>query len=150
MNEIDWKRRKAASGSLVEFIKTYCVGLMVDDAPSAKFVDALREMEFALNQSRPYNIELPRGQGKTSAVEMAVLYLLATGKRKFCVIVSQNARAASNILRDIWRPIVEKDTAFSQDFPEVCLPFQLCDGSYRRRQLHMGVSTEIQKNAAVI
>lgn len=123
---------------------------MVDDAPSAKFVDALREMEFALNQSRPYNIELPRGQGKTSAVEIAVLYLLATGKRKFCVIVSQNARAAANILRDIWRPIVEKDTAFSQDFPEVCLPFQLCDGSYRRRQLHRGVSTEIQKNAGVI
>lgn len=81
---------------------------------------------------------------------MAALYLLATGKRKFCVVVSQNARAAANILRDIWRPIVEKDTAFSQDFPEVCLPFQLCDGSYRRRQLHMGVSTEIQKNAAVI
>lgn len=61
---------------------------MVDDAPSEMFIKALNEMEFALSQSRPYNIELPRGQGKTSAVEMAVLYLLATGKRKFCVIVS--------------------------------------------------------------
>ena len=51
---------------------------MVDDAPSEMFIKALNEMEFALSQSRPYNIELPRGQGKTSAVEMAVLYLLAT------------------------------------------------------------------------
>ena len=61
---------------------------MVDDAPSEMFIKALNEMESALSQSRPYNIELPRGQGKTSAVEMAVLYLLATGKRKFCVVVS--------------------------------------------------------------
>ena len=64
---------------------------------------------------------------------MAVLYLLATGRRKFCVIISNNARAASNILKDIWRPIVEKDTDFAQDFPDVCLPFQVCDGAYRRR-----------------
>ena len=70
-------------------------------------------METALSQSRPYNIELPRGQGKTSAAEMAALYLLATGRRKFCVIVSNNARAAGNILKDIWRPIVEKDTPFA-------------------------------------
>jgi hypothetical protein len=129
---------------------TYCIGLMIDDAPSPKFVEALKEMEFALSQSRPYNIELPRGQGKTSAAEMAVLYLLATGRRKFCVIVSNNARAATNILKDIWRPIAEKDTAFAQDFPEVCLPFQDCDGAYRRRQLYRGQPTELVKNNGTI
>lgn len=92
---------------------TYFIGLMVDMPPSEKFIEALGEMEFALSQSRPYNIELPRGTGKTSAVEMAVLWLLATGRRKFCVIVSNNARAAGNILKDIGMPILEKDTAFS-------------------------------------
>ena len=150
ISKIDWNRREEASKSLVKFIQTYCIGLMVDDAPSEMFIKALNEMEFALSQSRPYNIELPRGQGKTSAVEMAVLYLLATGKRKFCVVVSQNARSAGNILRDMQRPIIEKDTLFSQDFPEVCLPFQLCDGSYRRRQLYKGMPTELQKNAGII
>ena len=48
------------------------------------------------------------------------------------------------------RPIIEKDTLFSQDFPEVCLPFQLCDGSYRRRQLYRGMSTELQKNSGIM
>lgn len=48
------------------------------------------------------------------------------------------------------RPIIEKDTLFSQDFPEVCLPFQLCDGSYRRRQLYKGMSTELQKNSGIM
>lgn len=148
--EVNWERRNEASKSLVSFIQTYFIGLMIDDQPSPLFIEALQEMEQALGQSRPYNIELPRGTGKTSAVEMAVVYLLATGKRKFCVIVSQNARAAGSILKDICRPIIEKGTEFAQDFPEVCLPFQICDGAYRRRQLYRGVPTEIQKNSTVV
>lgn len=123
---------------------------MIDEPPSENFILALKEMEFALSNSTPYNIELPRGSGKTSAAEMAVLYFLATGKKKFAVIISQNGRSAANILRDIWRPIMEKDTAFAQDFPEICMPFQLTNGSFRRRQLYKGVSTEIEKNAGLI
>ena len=148
--QINWDRRNKASKSLVDFINTYFIGLMVDTPPSEKFVDALGEMEFALSQSRPYNIELPRGTGKTSAVEMAVLWLLATGRRKFCVIVSNNARAAGNILKDVCIPILEKETTFAQDFPEVCLPFQVCNGSFRRKQLYRGRSTDIEKNAGVL
>jgi len=55
---------------------------------------------------------LPRGSGKTTLASIAVLYLIATGRRKFCVIVSQNARSAANILKDIWRMVVE-ESAFS-------------------------------------
>lgn len=123
---------------------------MIDDRPSERFIDAAKEMEFALSLTRPYNIELSRGSGKTSLAEMAVLYLLASGRRKFPVIVSNNARAAGNILKDIWRPVVEKDTAFASDYPEICLPFQICDGAYRRRQLYRMISTDIQKNNSVI
>jgi hypothetical protein len=81
---------------------------------------------------------------------MAVVWLLVTGRRKFCVIVSNNARAAGNILKDISMPILEKGTAFAQDFPEICLPFQICNGSFRRRQIYKGRSTDIEKNSAVI
>ncbi len=49
MMKIDWKRRKRASKSLVDFIETYFIGLMIDTPPSSKFVEALREMEFALS-----------------------------------------------------------------------------------------------------
>ena len=49
MKQIDWKRRKKACRSLISFINTYFVGLMVDAPPSKKFVEALKEMEFALS-----------------------------------------------------------------------------------------------------
>lgn len=52
MNEafgnINWERRNKASKTLVDFITTYFVGLMIDTPPSEKFVEALGEMEFAL------------------------------------------------------------------------------------------------------
>lgn len=52
MNEafanINWERRNKASKTLVDFIITYFVGLMIDNQPSEKFVEALGEMEFAL------------------------------------------------------------------------------------------------------
>lgn len=147
---INWRRRKRASKSLVDFVKTYMIGLMIDDAPEVMYIQALREMESALSQARPYNIELPRGSGKTSAAQMATIYLLATGRRKFCVVVSANHAQAQNIIRDIFRAVIEGDTAFSQDFPELALPFQLLEGSYRRRQLYKGVSTNVSKTASQI
>lgn len=150
LQNVDHQRREQGTRTFIDFVHTYCIGLMIDDPPSEKFVEALKEMEFALSNSTPYNIELPRGSGKTSAAEMFILYLLATGQKKFAVIVSQNGRSAANILKDIWRPIMEKDTAFAQDFPELCAPFQLTNGSFRRRQLYKGVSTEIEKNASII
>lgn len=48
-SSIDWDRRNKASKSLVDFISTYFIGLMVDSPPSEKFVEALLEMEFALS-----------------------------------------------------------------------------------------------------
>lgn len=73
---------------------------------------AIKEMFNALTDSRPYNIELPRGSGKTSISEAMILYLIAYGIRKFCVIVSSNARSAQNILKDIYRVVSDKDTPF--------------------------------------
>ena len=45
---IDWKRRRNAERSFLSWIDTYCVGLMIEDAPSAKMREALSEMDAAL------------------------------------------------------------------------------------------------------
>jgi hypothetical protein len=66
---------------------------------------------------------MARGSGKTSYVEGAALYSICTGKQNFIAIISANTHAASNILSDIWRVIQEPDTTFSQDYPNICLPF---------------------------
>ena len=104
-------------------------------------------MASALDDVRPYMILMGRGQGKTSYVECVVTYAMATGRRKFPVVVSANLRSAQNILNDIFRIFIEPDTPFSEDYPDLCLPFTLQKGSYRRKQTYRGQSTEIGKNA---
>ena len=53
-------------------------------------------------------------------------------------------------MQDIWRAIAETDTPFAQDYPAVCCPFHLCNGSFRRRQTYRGKMTDMQKNASNI
>lgn len=132
----------------MKWVNVYCVGVFLDEPPPPKGEEILREMACAIIDSRPYMILQSRGSGKTSYLESVVMYALSTGKRKFPVIISQNARSAQNILTDIFRIITDTGTAYAQDYPDVCLPFQLCNGSYRRRQMYNGVATEISKTAS--
>lgn len=147
--EVDAARKARASKSLRAFVDAYMVGFVLETRPSPMTYRAMAELERALLDCRPVQIQLPRGSGKTTLASIAVLYLLSTARRKFAVIVSQNARSAANILKDIWRMVAE-DSAYSRDFPEMCRPFQLCNGSYRRRQLFRGVSTGLVKTASTI
>lgn len=43
---------------------------------------------------------------------------------------------------------MEEDTPFSRDYPTLCLPFQLCNGSYRRKQTYNGKPTNISKTSS--
>ena len=145
--EINWKRRNEAEKSIVKWVQTYCLSLLLDDAPPPKGKEVLEQMATAIQTHNNYLICMSRGSGKSSYIECVTLHALATGLQKFVVIISNNARAASGLLSDLWRAISEPDTPFAQDYPSVCFPFQVCKGSYRRRQLYKGQSTEIQKTA---
>ena len=146
-SRINWERRKEAESDIVKWVNTYCIGVFLDDPPPPKGEEILREMYRATVDSRPYLLLQARGSGKTSYVECIVSFLIATGRRKFPVIISQNATSAQNILSDIFRIIQDMGT-FSEDYPDVSLPFQLCNGSYRRRQTYNGVQTEISKTSS--
>lgn len=145
--EIDWERRNEAEKSLTNWVKTYCIGILLDDEPPPHGYEVLEEMARALDDVRPYMIMMGRGNGKSCYIECASCYVLATGKRKFPVAISANARAAQNILADIFRMFQETDTPFAQDYPDLCLPIQIANGSYRRKQTYKGVATEISKTA---
>nr|DAW56106.1 MAG TPA: Large Terminase [Caudoviricetes sp.] len=147
VSRIDWNRRNKARESLEAFIQTYLVGSLFAFEPEGMMCLALHEMEQSLVSSRPYNIELPRGSGKTTAAEAMCLYLLAYGLRKFLVVISNNQRAAGNILNDLYHIISDGSSVFAQDFPELCIPFVIANGSFRRRQTIRGKLVEISKNA---
>lgn len=123
------------------------MGVLFEDKPSPKMCYVMDVMQKSVDDSVPIQLMLPRGAGKTSATEALLLYLLLYGLRKFVVIVSANARSATNILRDIWRVIQDTDTPLAQDFPEVCLPYALTGGATRRRQIYNGTSTDLQRNS---
>ena len=93
-DNIDWERREKAKENLTSFITTYLMDTLFENVPSENMERAIQEMFRCLSDSRPYNIELPRGCGKTTVSEAMMLYLIAYGYRKFCVIVSANARQA--------------------------------------------------------
>lgn len=148
MSKIDKKRRQKAEKDIVKWVKTYCCdGLMLEDEPPQKGEEVLREMFNATTSHSNYCILMPRGHGKSSYILCMTLFAIATGLQKYVVIISHDARAAGSLMQDLWRAVQETDTKFAQDYPELTLPFQVCQGSFRRRQLYHGKSTEIQKNA---
>lgn len=65
MNEafgkIDWARRKKGSSSFLDFINTYCVGIMLDEPPTGKMIDVINQMEKLVSVVTPTQIEMPRG-----------------------------------------------------------------------------------------
>lgn len=80
--------------------------------------------------------------------QLFLLYLISTRKRSYPVIVSANARAASQLLSDIHRMVMEPETAFSQDYPTLVLPFQIANGSNRRRMTYDGRQIGVAKTAS--
>jgi len=140
---IDWTRRRAAEKSLTAWIDTYCIGVLLNDPPPAPHgVKILREMEEATVASRPYQILVARGGGKTSYTECCAAYAIATGRRRFCLISSINAKQAQQILREI-TAIFTADP-FAQDYPDIALPIQLLDGHGRRSQRQAGHDTRVR------
>ena len=134
----------------MDWVKTYCLGLVLDDAPPPKGEEVLRKMEHAITAHSNFMVCLHRGAGKSCYTICTTLYAIATGKQKFVVMVANNARAAVGLLSDLWRVIEETGTAFAHDYPELCVPFQVTNGSFRRKQLYNGRSTNISKRSGQI
>ena len=78
--EIDWTRRNNAEKSLVNWVETYCVPLLLNEPPPMLGNSVLDSMERTLDAHEKFMICMARGSGKTSYVECATLYAIATGK----------------------------------------------------------------------
>ena len=54
------------------------------------------------------------------------------------------------MMKDFYYILTNKDSAFAQDYPEVCLPFILTNGSTRRLQTYNGRDCSIERNSTTI
>ena len=152
---IDWKRRRRAERDLLYFLRAYCTnddpgaGAFLEIPPPPSMQPIVRDMEQAIGDaSIPYHIRVARGHGKTSYTKGAALWVAATGRRRYEVVVGANDGNASNIIEDIFAAVTS-GPAFIQDFPEIAIPFLKLEGAYQRAktQKYHGKPTNPRKAA---
>jgi hypothetical protein len=93
----------------------------------------------------------PRGSGKTTIVEVAVIWAVLTGRRSFVVPIGSSQDAADEILQSI-KTELESNDLLAEDFPEVCYPIAKLEGIPNRckGQLFKGHRTRIKWSGSSI
>ncbi len=96
-------------------------------------------------------IAMPRGSGKSSLIETALLWSLIYGHRSFGVIVSATGPLASECIESVLFELTDNDS-LAEDFPEVCYPFVKLEGINQRAsgQICRGEPTRISISATEI
>ncbi|MDR1383609.1 MAG: hypothetical protein LBJ67_07165 [Planctomycetaceae bacterium] len=89
-------------------------------------------------------LAMPRGSGKTTLVETAVLWAILFGHCRYIVIIGANKSEALKIIEHIKDDIINTKTLLD-DFPESIYPFRKLNGSalLARGQIYLGELTGI-------
>ena len=74
---------------------------------------------------------MPRGSGKTTLCETAVLWAALTGRRRFVALIGASAAHADEMLSSI-RGELECNELLAADWPEVCFPIAAIEGIHNR------------------
>lgn len=117
----DPKRKERAAASLLCFLKTY-----FPDIFYLKFspihIEVIKRIEETVARGTLYALALPRGSGKTSICECAILWAMLTGKRRSVVLIASNQTRADAIKKEI-TSLLTFSERLAEDFPEACWPF---------------------------
>ncbi len=145
----DLRRRKRAQKSLLEFCRVYFPKKFKKPfgANHYALIDAIQTaIVFGGKQS----IAMPRGTGKTTISNVAVVWALLNGYRRFVVVIAATTREARKILKAIIT-MISRNAELRRDYPEICVPLAKLNGSalLARGQLFYGVPTDVQISADV-
>ncbi len=114
------ERRAKATKSLKAFCETYFPERFHLEW-SADHLKVLERMEAVIRVGGLFAMACPRGFGKTTVVEVAVLLAMVLGLRSYIVIIGSDEGAAEEILESI-KTEIENNDLLAEDFPEVCYP----------------------------
>lgn len=137
------RRRNAALKDFRKFCETY----FPERFPlkfSKDHLTVIKKTETAILTGGLFAIAMPRGSGKTTIVECAVLFALLTAVHQFVCLVASDKEAAVDILDSI-KGELETNELLAADFPEVCYPIGCLEGIAHRckGQTHYGQRTHI-------
>ena len=90
-------------------------------------------------------LAMPRGSGKTTLVEVCVIWALIYGHCRNIVVIGANNDAAKKIITNI-KTALSQNKTLRDDFPEAIYPFYKLNGSalLARGQLYLGELTGIE------
>ncbi len=123
---VDPARRAKAEKSFKAFCESY-----FPERFSLKWskdhLRVIKRVEQAVLEGGQFAFAMPRGSGKTSLCEVACLWALAIGARKFVLLIGASAVAAEENLDSI-KVEIEANELLFEDFPEICYPIQCLEG----------------------
>ncbi len=124
------RRRDAGGKSLKKFAVTYFPERFYLGF-SADHDRCIAKMERAVLNGELFALAMARGSGKTTLCEVALLWALLYGYRKFLVLVGADKEAAKALLDSI-KIELETNDLLMDDFPEVCHAIRSLDGLANR------------------
>jgi len=93
--------------------------------------EAIAEIERIIRDGGQLAYAMPRGSGKTSLAEAAVLWAALYGYRQFPLVIGSDASSALELLESI-KSELECNDELLGDFPEVCYPIRRLEGIAHR------------------
>jgi len=139
----DPKRRAACARDLRKFCETYFPELFAL-AWSDDHLNVIAVVVRVVLEGGLFAFAMPRGSGKTTLIEVAVLWAVLYGYRRFVVVIGPHGDHATQMLESIKIRLVTND-ALLADFPEVCYPIRKLEGIAQRAggQLCQGKATRV-------
>jgi len=137
----DRNRRSRAEQSLSFFCQTYQAGNYNRPFSDVHYA-VLNRMEMGMKQGGLFAYAMPRGTGKTTIIESAVVWAILSGHRHYVVLISATEKLALQSLDNIKKELSSNDMIYD-DWPEVAYPIWALEGAVGKAsgQLLYGEST---------
>lgn len=140
----DPQRRAAGERSQADFNRHYFPRrFKLPDSEAHKTADAT--FEDCVDNGGLFALAMPRGGGKTTRAECAVLRAVLYGKRRYVVFVCATNKLAKRRLKSILKELETNDLLLA-DFPEVCHPIRRLNRTHQKSagQILDGAHTNIE------
>ena len=112
---------------------------------------AAEKIQRAVTSGGLFAFAMPRGSGKTTMCEWAVLWAVLSGRSPYCVLVGASEAAAERRLRNI-KTQLSLNGLLLEDFPAECYPIRKLEHSARRAegQKYKGRATLIEWKSKMV
>lgn len=123
----DKRRRTRCEKSLKAFCETYFPGRF-SLAWSTDHLEQLAEIERVITEGGLQAIAAPRGDGKTTRLEVGILWgVMAIAAHQYAVLLAATGKMAPKLMSSIKTELSNNELLLA-DFPEVCYPIHKLSG----------------------